>query len=37
MTIESGELTPTMKRKRRVINERRQGVIDGLYAEQRAA
>ncbi len=31
MTIESGELTPTMKRKRRVINEKRRDVIEGIY------
>jgi long-chain acyl-CoA synthetase len=32
MTIETGELTPTMKRKRAQINECRKAEIDFLYA-----
>ena len=34
MTVESGELTPTMKLKRRVIRERRADAIAGLYEEE---
>ncbi|MGB8261811.1 MAG: long-chain fatty acid--CoA ligase [Terracidiphilus sp.] len=33
-TQESGELTPSMKLKRRVINERYAAVIDELYADE---
>ncbi|MDX1631828.1 MAG: AMP-binding protein [Thermoanaerobaculia bacterium] len=33
LTVESGELTPTMKLKRRVIRERRAEGIDELYEE----
>jgi len=32
-TIESGEITPTMKVKRRVVEERWQAVIERLYEE----
>ncbi|MGH7719509.1 MAG: AMP-dependent synthetase/ligase [Gemmatimonadaceae bacterium] len=32
-TIESGELTPTLKVKRRVVDQRYTQLVDGLYAE----
>jgi long-chain acyl-CoA synthetase len=33
MTIDGGELTPTMKVKRRVVDEKYRNVIDALYAD----
>jgi long-chain acyl-CoA synthetase len=36
MTIESGELTPTLKVKRRVVVDKHQKLIDRLYAEKEA-
>ncbi|MDQ3651352.1 MAG: long-chain fatty acid--CoA ligase [Acidobacteriota bacterium] len=35
MTIEGGELTPTMKVKRRIVDEKYRDVIDRLYADER--
>jgi long-chain acyl-CoA synthetase len=32
-SIEEGELTPSMKLKRRVINEKYKAQIDGIYKE----
>ena len=33
-TVDSGELTPSLKVKRRVIQERYEGLIDGFYSEK---
>jgi len=32
LSVDGGELTPTMKVKRNVINEKYKGLIDGMYA-----
>jgi len=36
-TIEAGEITPTLKPRRRVIEERHRALIEGMYAEGPAA
>jgi long-chain acyl-CoA synthetase len=33
-TVEGGEMTPTLKIKRRVIDEKYRDVIDRIYAEK---
>ena len=33
LTVEGGELTPTMKLRRRVVDEKYKELIDEMYAE----
>jgi long-chain acyl-CoA synthetase len=37
MTVENGELTPTLKVKRRVVVDKHKKLIDRLYAEKEAS
>lgn len=34
LSVESGELTPTLKLKRKIINEKFKSIIEGFYADE---